>query len=581
VNRSLRSALVLLSLAFASYTASRAQADEGAAAVTSEPQAPHHPPPVRVSGAVTGEPTTRDRLLIPPYVRDRRGDLTTTALFPLYVERLGKEHAERFVLPYYYRRTKLLDVDVALGLIWSLRGPDRSTFALPPFYTHRSGKDWALGLLPLFATGRSGGHYHTVLPPLLTWLDGEGEKHRWFVGPYYDVKTPRARWQGLFPLYWGKGETTSGDSFQVVPPLFWRFAESDPLSATTVVPPFWFSREKDEQNWALFPLLFHKKSPALRTTTIPLAIFHHARGPNDFRLVTPLVSYIRDDRENRKLWVTPIYQRKRGDRNFDMVAPLFARTWDERDASSGLYVPPFYFHTRDPANRTTVVFPLFVRDYREGISDLRVVPVLGRKKSYERDEQTWWVAPTFHWGWTEDSWMFNMHPLFYLKRSPERNHLAFAPLYFDFKNRKAQTHRLTFFPLYWDFKNFTEKTRRRVAAPLYWEFRNGKTERRSVVGFPIYWDFDLRDRKERYTVAFPFWGRSVVGERTRHFVLNTMAESSTAKDGRWQFHFFPFFARGGSRDSRWWSVLYGLAGYDQRGAHRRAQAFWLPFDLGR
>jgi hypothetical protein len=250
-----------------------------------------------------------------------------------------------------------------------------------------------------------------------------------------------------------------------------------------------------------------------------------------------------------------------------------------RDNSRGLYVPPIYWHWRDPANRTTVVFPLFAHDHKDGISDFLLLPVMGRKKSLERDEQTWWVAPTFHWAWSEQSWQFNLHPLFYLKRSEQKDHLALAPLYFDFKNRKAQTHRTAAALVYWDFKNFAEKNRRRALFPLYWDFTSGKKQRRSVVGFPIYWDFDYRDRAARYTVAFPFWGRSIIGERTRHFVLNTMSEKSTGEDGAWQFHFFPFFARGGAKDARWWSVFYGLAGYDQRGTHKRGQAFWVPFDL--
>jgi hypothetical protein len=71
----------------------------------------------------------------------------------------------------------------------------------------------------------------------------------------------------------------------------------------------------------------------------------------------------------------------------------------------------------------------------------------------------------------------------------------------------------------------------------------------------------------------------VVGDRTRHFALNTMTERHNTKDKRWQFHFFPLLQLGGSEHDKWWSVLYGLAGYDRRGGHRRARAFWIPFAL--
>jgi hypothetical protein len=569
VNRSLSCALALFFVALAS----RVSAD-GAGPASEPPRTE----PLRISGAVTTDGAQGERLLIPPYMRERRGDVTTTALFPLYFDRRDSQGVERFVLPYYYKRRPKEQADVALGLIWSLRGPNRHTFVLPPLYTHRRDKDWAFGLAPLLATGHKGGHYHTVIPPLLTWIDGDEKSHRWLVGPLYDVQTQRARWRGLFPLLWSKQDDHEG--FQVVPPLFWRFTESDPASATTVVPPFYYTRNDKERNWGLVPLLFRKKSDELRSTTIPLALFHHARGPSEFRLVTPLLAYLNDKREG-SLWVTPIYQRRRGDRNFDAVLPLFIRTWDERDASRGLYLPPIYWHREDPANRSTVVFPFFASRERDGISDFWMTPLFAHHRQQEKQQDTWWVAPTFHYSKSPTSYQFNIHPLFYVGRSEEKRHLAFAPLYFDFENYKKKTRSFVLAPFYFAFRDQKELKNNRVVFPIYWDLEHGKRKRRHVVGFPLYWDFDYRDRAARYTVAFPFYARSKVQERTRHFSLNTMYETSSGKEGRWQFHFFPLFARGGSARDRWWSVLYGLAGYDRRGPHRRVQAFWIPFDLGK
>jgi hypothetical protein len=99
------------------------------------------------------------------------------------------------------------------------------------------------------------------------------------------------------------------------------------------------------------------------------------------------------------------------------------------------------------------------------------------------------------------------------------------------------------------------------------------------VVFPLYWDFTQRDRNARYTVTFPFYARSTVGDRTRHFVLNTMYEKRTDSERQWQFHFAPFFARGGGKTRKWWNVLYGLAGYEKWGAHRRVTVLWVPFNL--
>ena len=57
--------------------------------------------------------------------------------------------------------------------------------------------------------------------------------------------------------------------------------------------------------------------------------------------------------------------------------------------------------------------------------------------------------------------------------------------------------------------------------------------------------------------------------------LATVAAAGFAK-----IHVFPFFAWGSNGpDNEWWSVLYGLAGYERHGTAARATALWIPFDL--
>jgi hypothetical protein len=538
------------------------------------------PAPQRVSGAVSGGPSQENRLIIPPYMRDVRGSATTTAFFPVYFDRLSDKEHERLVLPYYYKRSSKLSVDVALGLVWSLRGPNRNTFVLPPLYTHRSGKDWGVGLLPLFSTGVFSGHHHTVIPPLLTWIDGEGETRRTVVGPFFDFRGEKGRKWGLFPLVWGKGEAS--DRYIVVPPLFWHFAEDDPLSATTVVVPFYHKRRKEETSWGLVPLVFGSASPKLRSLTVPFLLFHHANGPDEFRLVTPLMSHFSD--EDGSSWYTPIYQRKRGDKGFDAVAPFFFHTWDQRDMSSGLFVPPIFWRWRDPANETLVVFPFFGRGYRAGIRNTWVTPLLAHSTNLDKKGQTWWVLPTFHYADDETSWQFNIHPLVYRKKATDHSHLVVAPIVWDFRNKEKQWHRSVLFPLWWNFKNYHKQTFSRSLPPLYWDFEDKKLQKRSLVGFPLYWDFANGSIKKRTTVAFPLYTRLERGASVGHLVLNTYFERRDQPNHKsWQFHFFPLLALGrgerGKEDDRFWSLFYGLAGYERRGKYRRATAFWIPFNM--
>lgn len=568
------SAWLLLALASSLSLGAQAQEPEQAAddqVVDREPQ--------RIAGAITLDPERERLLLAPPFAKDRAGAVTTRALFPFFFERKGPELLERFIVPQYYRRSPGLDADVTLGLVWSLRGPQRNTLIVGPAYGHRRGNDWGAALVPLFSAGSYGGHSHLVIPPLLTWFDATATRHRRVIGLYYDVQKKDARWRGLAPLIWSKHGDSGG--FTVLPPLFWRFTQEDPLENTTVVPPFYHVRTKDQSRWAVVPLLWHKRSPELRATTIPLGLFHHARGPNEFRLVTPLLAYLSDEKAKTKLWFTPVYQRGRGDKNFDAVAPFFIHTWDHRDMSHGLYLPPFYWHWEDPANRYTTVLPLFMRNVREGIHDTWLTPLLGRKRSHEQDAQTWWMAPTFHWGWEPGSWFFNIHPLAYVGRDKDDAHTVVLPVYFDFQDKKEDARRTVGFPFWWDFRSKKDQKHNRVLFPLYVHAQNDQKQRYHRIGFPLYWDLDFRDRQERYTITFPLHGRGIRGDRTRHYVLNTMYEPAHGIDRSWQFHFFPLLARGGSKTGKWWSFLYGLAGYERRGEYRRMQLFWIPIPLPR
>jgi hypothetical protein len=538
------------------------------------------PAPQRVSEAVSDGPSQQNRLIIPPFMRDVRGKATTTAFFPLYFDRLDDKQHERLVLPYYYKRSAKLDVDVALALVWSLRGPDRNTFILPPLYTHRNGKDWGVGLFPLFSTGSFSGHYHTVIPPLLTWVDGDLTNRRILVGPYFDFRSDKERHYGLFPVIWGKGE--SSERYLVVPPIFWHFAGDAPLSRTTVVPPFYFTRRKDESSWGLIPLVFGSKTPKLRSLTVPFLIFHHATGPGAFKLVTPLLSHFSDD--DGSSWYTPIYQRKRGDTGFDAVAPFYFRTWDQRDMSKGLFVPPIFWHWSDPANDTLAVFPFFGRRYRAGISHTWLTPVIAHSSNLEKKDHTWWVLPTFQYSEDESSWQFNFHPLVYRKKATDHSHLVLTPVWFDFRNKEKQFHRSVLFPLWWNFKNYKKQSFSRALPPIYWDFEDKKLKKRNVVGFPLYWDFHNEAIERRTTVAFPFYTRTERGPSVGHWVLNTYFERTERPTKKsWQFHFFPLLALGrgerGKQSDRWWSLFYGLAGYERRGDYRRVTALWIPFNM--
>jgi len=565
-----------MSLSVASH-ASRAVADDAGTAPAQE--SPLDQSPQRISGAVTDEPAVDERVIVPPYMRETRGDIRTKAFFPLYFDRRARQDHARLIVPYFYKRSPTLDVDVAAGLVWSLRGPDRNTFVLPPLYTHRDGKDWAVGLLPLFGTGSFDHHFHLAIAPLLTWHDAKDGDHHTLVGPFYSFKKGERTVSGVFPLLWSRKDAKN--RYTVVPPLFWHFADDEPLSKTTVVPPFYRLRRGDEVSYGLAPFFFRRTSPKASATTILPLLFHHARSETGRSVVTPLVAYFSDNKAGRTL-LTPLYQRKRGDKNYDGVLPFFYRAWDDRDMSDSMVVPPFYFRFRDPANDNLTLFPLFARYQHDGLKNTWVTPLIGRSKRLDRDEQSWWVFPTFAYGWDEKSVHFNVHPLFYFRRGEDHSHLAIAPFWYDFENVEKKTRRIALFPIYWNFADGKAQTTARVAFPLYWDFENRRRGTHNTVGFPLYWDIQRPHLQKRTSVFLPLYVRMERGDTDRHVVLNTMVERSGPKEKRtgYAFHFFPLTAFGKNETSRFWSLFYGLAGYERRGPYRRITAFWIPFESG-
>lgn len=528
-----RPAGTLLALALGALISNTALAQDGAKSSTDRSA------PVRFSGAVTGEPEVSERRLIPPLLWERRGDVVTKAVFPFYFERSAPDDKQRFVLPYYWRRGKKMNADVAAGLFWSLRGPNWYTFAIPPFYSHSGPNRFAHGLPPLFAVGRKGDSYHAIFPPLLTWFSGDKDSGNTVIGPYFNISRKQERWWGLAPIIWGKSD--GNRSSIVVPPLLFRFADEARERYTTVLPPFYHRRDGERRSHGIVPLWSQAKGPDEFALTVPWLLFHYGRKGSELSVVTPGVAYFLDD-ENGSTLVTPIFQAKRGPTNMNAVAPLFFHFWDDRDASHGWVVPPFYWNFSDPANNTTVLFPFLLRKHAHGLRTTWVTPLFGHSRSHERHDTNTWIAPTFQYAESDDRWKFNIHPLLYVKRAKDHAHNVLAPIWWDFSSKK-------------------DGYRRKIAFPLYWDFEDTKKQSRNLIAFPAFWHFQR-------------------GQQTHSVALNTyVGRNKTKGKESWRFDFFPLLSMGGGTDSSWWKLLYGLAGYERRGQYKRIHTLFIPITI--
>jgi hypothetical protein len=95
---------------------------------------------------------------------------------------------------------------------------------------------------------------------------------------------------------------------------------------------------------------------------------------------------------------------------------------------------------------------------------------------------------------------------------------------------------------------------------------------------PIFWDF--ADPKSRSTVVFPAFWRFADEKQVSQLVGNVYYHEASRSVGKdWEVHIFPAFSYGETPDGHWWNLLYGLAGYTQRGSLVKVRALWIPITV--
>jgi len=248
------------------------------------------------------DPPDTQRLVLPPLLIERRGEVRTLAVFPFYFDRRAPDDHQLLAGPYYRRRGREGDADVVFPFFWSLRGATSSTWAVPPVYYRSSDDGFDFGIAPLVFTGRSGHKVYTVLPPLLTVSFADAERAFTLAGPFWRVRKGQDVDWGLFPFAWffaSASRTTS-----LVPPFYFRFEDREAGSALTVVPPVYHRTTADSAYWGVAGLVHHHHDADGSSLTIPPLAFHYAReADGDVRLITPLGGY--SDVDGEQTLVTP------------------------------------------------------------------------------------------------------------------------------------------------------------------------------------------------------------------------------------------------------------------------------------
>ncbi len=149
----------------------------------------------------------------------------------------------------------------------------------------------------------------------------------------------------------------------------------------------------------------------------------------------------------------------------------------------------------------------------------------GATRASSATSRPWWVFPTFQYGWTEDSWTFNVHPLLY-KEVAQEVYLRGDALLLQLPQPRSKAHRLpAASPLWWDFKNFAKREAGARVLPAVLGVPEPAQDHGPPDRLPLLLGLPPRPRSQRETLAvFPFYTRWVRSDYDRTVVLNSYYE---------------------------------------------------------
>lgn len=595
-----RSSLALFALAALSLLVGEARADD---ALDAEGDAGTRlrRPAVGLSGIELDELESDfspeiERLVIPPYYRERSERLELQLFFPFvfHRERSGEgARTDLGVMPFYWRyREGNRRADVVFPLYWQFRLDGSDTDIVLQTYLNRSPNGFNFGFAPLVFFGRdsSDDSSYQVVPPLL-WHFQNGPKDFLLAGIYYDVADGDDFDRGLPPLYFA-GRERDETYLVAAPPLFWRFTDEIAYTTKTVVPPFFYNTREHGWSFGMMPLLYFARDRDWDRTMV-LPFYFGSRwqeedktgevlGEGRSHYLPFLLTYYRHGPELSQGGSTIFYHWYEYKGEFlRMFSPLVWLWGNERSAERSVLVPPLFYRGDSPVSDDTMVGLLywnFHKHHRE--RTFALAPLFGFNRSLYEDRWRAWVAPTFDFGVQPDGYHARLHPLFYRGKDATSDHLVIAPLIWKFTDEEDDN--LVLFPFWWGFNDLQHDASSKVAFPLFWRFEKRWRQKTSTVVFPLWWDFD-DGRDENRTVVLPplFW-RDRDKRSTMTGVLNVVWHEGKVKNNPfWTFKLFPFISFGHppAPEGAYWEFLHGFIGWRRQGRTKELKLLWIPIDL--
>jgi hypothetical protein len=405
---------------------------------------------------------------------------------------------------------------------------------------------------------RSAEHADDILFPFF-WNLRDKDSRTTVVGPLVNRSAPHESDNWLAPLYFF-GSRKDG-SYHIVPPLL-TYMNRDADGGLNFFGPLFCSWTKatgcfdspKERDLGLFPLYF---------------------GGHDehstYRLIPPLLHYHEDNSEL--------------DSRLDIWGPIYS---EREEKQSKFHLLPFYWSLWGPDERHTTLFPFFHYGWKRNAT-LFVNPLWMNSTSEEGYETfaTWGYAR--YRGRTELDmytpllWLFRdrdagisqdlLLPFYYRRTSPRENSFALFPLFGSFQRHGIENE--TWITPFFKHEHSLTGWSTNLYPLLF--FGRDRHESHSVVA-PIFWDF--ASPASRTTIAVPVYWRFAEPNSLTQLVGNLLyTEKKVAHGLDWDFHILPAFSYGETPDGHSWDILFGMVGYERRGAYTAMKLFWVPITL--
>lgn len=375
------------------------------------------------------EQGTRLRLFIPFFLQSCT-PRSRTLVTPLFGMRDDAEGTAGFVGPYYYRRDRTAQSDVLFPLFWRIVDPDRYTFALLNFYTHRSPRGGHGGFVPLAFWGDSAdGSHYTFVPPLFWRWGDRAETTTILVPGYKKSHLATGDWDfGVVPLYFGARHGERYYDF-VVPPLYWQWGDEGKREHTSIAlaPPGYYHRKKQRWDAGLVPLYFGGRDGAGYYDIVPPLLFGRWGDPKDHTLWI-LNNYYHRYPEGWTYSFFPLYfgSRKTDGSFYDVGFPLYWRFGD-REKDFGIALQTYWKTSWWGWDAGSLPFFAAGRS-REGDHYTAILPPLYINWGDKQKESTLVLNTYYGKDHTTGDYDFTFFPLAYAGRRGQK-HLFASPLY--------------------------------------------------------------------------------------------------------------------------------------------------------